>query len=58
MTEESLYLRGLAGRIAEAYAERTRPGAIRLAGSAARDDSDDYSGVDLPTYYPARPDRY
>jgi hypothetical protein len=59
MTEAAEQLRALADRILAVYAERTRPRAALLAGSAGRGDADFYSDLDLLLYYhelPARSD--
>lgn len=53
--EASLYLRGLAERIAQIYAAHPQTRAIILTGSAAEGVSDCYSDIDLIVYYDALP---
>jgi predicted nucleotidyltransferase len=59
MTEpsaESVYLVGLAERVAEAYVAHTAPRAVLLTGSAAAGESDAYSDIDLIIYYDRPPE--
>jgi Nucleotidyltransferase domain len=54
-TAESVYLVGLAERVAAAYVARTAPRAVLLTGSAATGEADAYSDLDLIAYYDRPP---
>ena len=55
VTEASLYLRALAGRIAAIYAAHTPARAAVLVGSASTGGSDEYSDIDMGPLYDTLP---